>query len=107
MIISGELKQEIKNYAIKNSHEESCGLIVKIQNDLKFIPSRNLSMYPVYTFEIDYNLFIENEVECVFHSHIKDKPKMSVADKKLFKSLGLPFLIYSIRYDEFCFYNCV
>jgi len=98
--IPNAILEEIRCYAKKFPNEESCGVIIK-DRVLKFLPCENLSKNKLYHFVMDPFILIENNVVVLFHSHVNSSSSPSCLDKKIMYELGLPFLIYSLRDDNF------
>lgn len=97
--------KQVKSYCLNSLAEESCGLIVKSALGVSVLPCKNESPFPEYHFMINLNIFIENKVLYVYHSHVDCSVKPSITDKLYSDELCIPFLIYSIRDDEFGIYN--
>ena len=100
-----KLLNTIKDYARLFNTQESCGLIVEKLSGVSFIECENLSENPKYHFEIDPKIFIENKVLYVYHSHVNSSAKPSKLDKKMCDELCIPYLIYSLRDDDFYLYE--
>jgi len=101
--IPHKILEEIKFYARSFSNEESCGVIV-FDEEFKFIACENLSQNKDQHFSIDPFVLIENNVTAVYHSHVNSCCSPSCLDKKIRNNLQIPFLIYSLRDDNFCLY---
>lgn len=100
-----KLLNKIKDYARLFNTQESCGLIIEKSSSVSFIECENLSENPKYHFKIDPKIFIENKVLYVYHSHVDCTANPSSQDMLYSNELCVPFLIYSIRYDEFKIYK--
>lgn len=101
MIISDQVKAQVKKNALLNTNEEVCGIIC--QNEV--IPLENLSQNPKYHFYISPLILIENNIDCIYHSHVISTCQPSKCDITFQKQLAIPFLIYGIHDDEFYFLN--
>jgi len=97
--------EQVKTYCLRSLTEESCGLIVESASGLKVLPCKNESPFPEHHFMINLNIFIENKVLYVYHSHVNCSVNPSITDKLYSDELCIPFLIYSIRDDEFGIYG--
>tara|TARA_B100000989_G_scaffold298788_1_gene289852 strand:+ start:7370 stop:7708 length:339 start_codon:yes stop_codon:yes gene_type:complete len=95
---------KIKKYAIKNKSQECCGLVVKRGLTIDFIECENVSLDKKNSFIIEPNNLIEHDVIYIFHSHLEYSAKPSFCDKKFCDEIDIPFLIYSLRDDEFGVY---
>ena len=105
--IPEEILCEIKSYAESVPREESCGVVVLFQGNLSFIPCENLSENRYSNFFIDPNILIDNNVVYIYHSHVDQSSKPSFLDIKSSKSLCIPYLIYSLRDEDFYLHKCV
>lgn len=97
--------KQVKAYCLGSLIEERCGLIVESASGMKVVSCKNESSFPEYHFMINLNIFIENKVLYVYHSHVNCSVKPSITDKLYSDELCIPFLIYSIRDDEFGIYD--
>jgi proteasome lid subunit RPN8/RPN11 len=105
--IPEEVLREIESYAKSIPQEESCGVIALVNNNLSFIPCENLSENRYSNFFIDPNILIDNNVVYIYHSHVDQSSKPSFLDIKSSKSLCIPYLIYSLRDEDFYLHKCV
>lgn len=105
--LSKEILDEIADYAKRFRLEESCGLVVEEGDCLRFVACKNLSRRRDMHFLINPEILIENNVFCIYHSHVNHSPSPSKLDIKSSNDLCIPYLIYSLRDDDFYFYNCV
>jgi proteasome lid subunit RPN8/RPN11 len=106
--IPENLIKEAKNFSIENSHQECCGLFLYNKINLKvndFIKLDNLSANPKKAFVINPAYLVMDNIYCIFHSHLNISEKPSTSDIENSLSLGIPFLIYSLKTDCFCFYE--
>ena len=101
MIVSDEIKTQVKKYALQNTNEEICGIIC----NNKVIPLKNLSQNPSYQFSINPLISLENNIDCIYHSHVKSTCQPSKYDIVFQRQLAIPFLIYGLNDDEFYFLN--
>ena len=105
ILFNNELLNIIRKYALSLSTQESCGLIVRKNSGVEFVKCDNLSESPEHNFEINPKIFIENKVLYVYHSHVNCSADPSRLDVLYSNELCVPFLIYSIRDDEFKIYE--
>jgi proteasome lid subunit RPN8/RPN11 len=105
--IPEEILCEIKSYAESIPLEESCGVVVLFENYFSFIPCANLSKNRYSNFFIDPNILIDNNVVYIYHSHVDQSSKPSFLDIRSSKSLCIPYLIYSLRDEDFYLHKCV
>lgn len=109
---------EITNIDILQSHllscypQEGCGIVI----NNTFIPVENISDNPADSFEMDKNIYLdnENELQAIIHSHtlnIRDlDPRTpSYEDMKSADSVGLPFGIVHVdgeNVSDILWFNC-
>jgi len=106
--IPENLLEKAKKFSILNNHQESCGLFLYDKNTLEvndFIELENLSARPEKAFIINPAYLVMDNIYCIFHSHLNISEKPSTSDIKNSLSLGISFLIYSLKTDCFCFYE--
>ena len=103
--ISKDLLAEIKKYCLEDSHNESCGIIYLQNDELKFLRCKNESAYPRGHFTINPIILIDYDVQYVVHSHTIGSARPSENDIKNSDELCIPYLIYSLRDDEFYLYE--
>lgn len=99
--------EEIKLYLIKNTEQESCGIIYLDAGRQIFKPCRNISLNPAYYFCIDPVILIDYDVQYIVHSHTIGPSKPSENDMRSSNELCIPYLIYSLRDDDFYLYENV
>jgi len=80
-------------------------VICREGSSLKFLGCQNLSNYPEVHFRINPEVLIENNVVFIYHSHVNASSFPSPFDIKMYKQLCIPFLIYSLRDDDFYIYE--
>ena len=98
---------EIESYAKSIPLEESCGVIALVGSNFIFIACENLSKNKYSNFFIDPNILIDNNVIYIYHSHVDQSSKPSFLDIKSSKCLCIPYLIYSLRDEDFYLHKCV
>jgi|TARA_B110000196_G_scaffold303911_1_gene300186 proteasome lid subunit RPN8/RPN11 len=101
-----ELKQEIVEHAHEFPEEEVCGLVV--QKDLvNFSTVRIKNIHPNKEdcFTIDPAEIIKHNkygtIIGIYHSHPKTKASPSPYDGVNCEEIGIPYYIYSVKYDSF------
>ena len=75
------LTNDMNNHALRDYPREAVGIILK---DFTYVPCKNLSSAPKYSFVLDPVVFIkyDNNIWGIFHSHPgADKPIPSKDDK--------------------------
>jgi len=103
--LNKKVLDKIKSYLLDFPDQEACGLVISRGCELSHLPCENLSSSPVDSFEIDAKKIIENNVIYIYHSHVNCSAYPSSIDKRYSDELCIPFLIYSIRDDEFKIYK--
>ena len=103
--VSKFILQEVKEICRSNPNQESCGIIFKENNQLLLLECENLSQNINNSFLIDPVFFIEYNVKYVFHSHCFGSSNPSECDMRCSNELCIPFLIYSLRDDNFYLYE--
>jgi len=103
--INEKILKQIKFYAQSKPKEESCGVIACRNEQLFFLPCANLSPFKEKYFLINPRILIEYDVKFIYHSHVKSSSMPSGADIKNYENILIPFLIYSLRDDDFYIYK--
>ena len=106
MVISPELRAELRAHAEDEAPNECCGVIVLRDGVAeRYVRGRNALASPYrYELEIDPDVwFLEDEGYelAVFHSHPETEPRPSRTDREragLWS--GRPFVIYGLKLDE-------
>lgn len=101
-----ELKKEIIFHAKESPNEEVCGLIV--QRDLinfSLVRCKNIHPNPRECFTINPEEIIRHnsygKVVAIYHSHPTTKANPSPYDVANCEEIGIPYYIYSVKYDSF------
>lgn len=95
-----------RDYSLQFPLEETCGIITKNSWGDIFIPCENISPRPDVHFQIKIDIFLENEVLFVYHSHIGGYSAYpSRLDQIYSDELCIPFIIYSLSKDSFFVYE--
>jgi len=90
---------------IKSPQQESCGIIYLDGADFVFLETENLSDNKRQTFCIDPQVILKYNPVCIVHSHINETAYPSDIDILNSSELCIPYLIYSLRFDEFYLYQ--
>ena len=94
-----KLLPEIYKQVEEESPKEACGLVVEIEDELKYIPLENQSSENEH-FVIDPKEYVRHSIISkilyVVHSHYKQDCRPSEHDKNASKVLGIPYLIVSL-----------
>ena len=98
---------KIKLYANQFPDEETCGIIFKKNCELYFKPCENISPKKSVHFVINPKILIDYNVSYIYHSHVNASAEPSQLDKKICNELCIPYIIYSLRDDDFYIYESV
>ena len=105
--IPTNILEEIKKYCKQFSDSEACGVIHETYEGLRFLACKNCSSNIRYNFSIDPGILIDYNVQYIVHSHTICSAKPSVNDMKNSDESCIPYLIYSLRDDDFYLYENV
>ena len=106
-----QIKNSIKNLALKKSEEEICGFIYLDKKTYKFdiYPCRNRSDDKKNNFMIspqDYlNCSILGKIIACYHSHVNESIEFSEMDKHNSNLYKVHYILYNIKYDFFNFHK--
>tara|TARA_R100000008_G_C3551049_1_gene150437 strand:+ start:133 stop:849 length:717 start_codon:yes stop_codon:yes gene_type:complete len=109
MILHRNIKDKIKDYSLRESPNECCGLIVNDQSkgDIVFL-CKNISDNPRVHFEIDTKDYLRasqlGEIVAVFHSHVNGDSQFSELDKQVSNGLEIQSILYSVKENKFNVY---
>lgn len=103
--INKAILDEIKKYCQKFKKQESCGIIYLNDSALSFLPCKNISKSPEFYFSIDPLILIDYDVKYIVHSHAVGSAKPSENDINSSNELCIPYLIYSLRDNDFFLYE--
>jgi proteasome lid subunit RPN8/RPN11 len=110
-IISSKLSQsildQIREISKQKNDQEVCGVIFEGEGATHVIECENLSQNKKTSFILNPKVLIDYDVVCVFHSHCIGSCDPSPYDKKCCEELCIPFIIYSIRDNDFYLYENV
>jgi proteasome lid subunit RPN8/RPN11 len=106
VVISPELRAELRAHAEDEAPNECCGVIVLRDGVAeRYVRGRNALASPYrYELEIDPDVWFLEDEGCelaVFHSHPETEPRPSRTDREragLWS--GRPFVIYGLKLDE-------
>lgn len=101
-------QEQAKKHALSNIKEESCGLVIKKNNNLIYIPIKNIAENKKNNFAIDPQGYIYassiGEIIACFHSHIKNT-SFSWHDINNSYKLNIPYYLYNIKKDKFYYFS--
>jgi proteasome lid subunit RPN8/RPN11 len=103
--IPQNILEQIKNYCRKNPDIECCGVVYCENEQLSFLECENISDNPTYNFVIDPVILIDYDVEYIVHSHPVGSSRPSTNDIRNSDESCIPYLIYSIRDNDFYLYE--
>ena len=103
--VDKEIFDQIKEHCLRDKIYESCGIVYG-HKELKFLPCENKSLInKIIHFAICPSYIINYDVKYIVHSHVIASAEPSELDKRKSKEQGIPFIIYSLRDDDFCIYE--
>jgi proteasome lid subunit RPN8/RPN11 len=104
-----EALNQIKKWSRERKSLEICGFLGFKDGQYVSLLCDNISEQPSRYFAIDpveyLNFKYQNEIICVFHSHINGDEEPSEFDVSMSENCCLPFMIYSLNTDRFCLYK--
>lgn len=103
--INKTILDEIRKYCRKFKKQESCGVVYFNNSTLSFLPCENISRSPEYYFLIDPVILIDYDVQYIVHSHVIGSSQPSENDINSSNELCIPYLIYSLRDNDFFLYE--
>ena len=104
-MLSNIQKSQIKEWALKNPNEETCGLIYISGENINISKCKNIASNKKEYFEIDPLSYLrisnnkKNQIIGIFHSQVMDQP--SELDYMVAKSHNCKSIIYCVKTDEF------
>jgi proteasome lid subunit RPN8/RPN11 len=103
--LDGRVLGEARELAQSNPNEEVAGLLFSF-DELSFYPMENISSDKSFSFELDKRvMLLKDRIYAIFHSHPEGDAYPSDWDKGASMALQVPFLIYSLMYDNFLFFD--
>ncbi|QIQ21025.1 C40 family peptidase [Zophobihabitans entericus] len=100
------LNQQIINHAKSCGNKESCGFVLKKNNNFEYFPCRNIALNPYDSFEISTEDWLRaeeiGEVVALVHSHPDDFPILSKTDQLIQQKTALDWwLVHSNSVYQF------
>tara|TARA_B110000495_G_scaffold39427_1_gene31804 strand:- start:1951 stop:2298 length:348 start_codon:yes stop_codon:yes gene_type:complete len=103
-VISTHIFEQCSRHASKSPGRESCGIVLNFTPKV-FFPMQN-RIANERAFELSPKIhLIKKKIFCIFHSHPLASAFPSDSDISYSKALGIPFLIYSMLYDNFIYFD--
>ena len=103
--IPEHILSECSEYSKSFAEEEACGIILQNSDRFEFKPCENISSDKRNFFAINPAELIYDDIKYIFHSHWQGGARPSYDDKKACEELCIPFLIYSVKDNEFFLYE--
>lgn len=108
-MFTDKIKEEIKAQALAEFPKEGCGVVVVFKGKPRYVACKNVHLIPENDFIISPEDFLTasqiGEIVAIAHSHPNSSSQPSVADKVSQAETELPWLIYSVRDDNFTEFN--
>lgn len=103
-VIEADTLRSCANHAKQNLGIEACGIVLNFKPK-KFFALPNI-LQSEHRFQMTSRVnFIKNKVFCIFHSHPLGSAYPSEADISCSSRIGIPYLIYSVLYDNFIYFD--
>jgi proteasome lid subunit RPN8/RPN11 len=103
--INSSFYEEIKDHALKQSAHEVCGFVILNDfGEVEIEPCENIHPDKTNGFKIQTKVFLDSlkkDVLAIYHSHPFDSSDPSSHDLVQSQELCTPFVIYSVKYDNF------
>lgn len=107
-MIDKKIKNFIKQQSLKDFPNETCGFIVKKNNQFSCIPCENIAENPKEYFKISSFKFLEikknYKIYYIYHSHIENDI-FSEMDKNCSDNLNIPLILYFLKKDTINIYE--
>jgi len=101
-------RPEAEAHALAEAPREACGLVVQVNDDVKYFPCRNISDNPEQHFVLDPRDYLRASLTgiiiAVIHSHPDGQPP-SEQDRKACQQSNLPWHIYQLPQDQWVTIN--
>ena len=91
-------------HAKDNAEVEACGLVLNCEPKKFYALENELNSPNSFELTSRVNL-IRKRVFCIFHSHPLASASPSDLDVSCSRSIGIPYLIYSVLYDNFIYFD--
>lgn len=100
----------IRNESLKDFPNETCGFIVKENDNFLCIPAVNIAKNKEINFQISSLEYLKiknkyNNINYIYHSHTNDLEDFSDLDKNTSDFLLIPFILYFLKKDEIKIHN--
>ena len=102
-MLTNDIKNQIREYAISNKGKEVCGLLVKSRDEIIFYKCKNISPDPKDYCTLnpfDY-IRVSEKGKIVAHIHSQEDKEPSFLDYRNAVSHNIYSIIYSYKYDKF------
>ena len=95
MKLTKQTQSDILRHAQEAALNESCGFVVLTGRKQSYHPCKNVATLPQDTFEIPAKAWIgiDGDIVAVVHSHPRNEPYLSAADRKSQHQSGLPWAL--------------
>ena len=98
-------KEELVKHATKEFPKEACGVFLFRNNNMNYVPCKNIALNPKEDFECSLEAsMLEDDgsvIIAVFHSHTNGNNDLSPTDIIAMNSCQLPYVMFSTTSDTF------
>ena len=103
--INSNFYEQIKQYALKQPNEEVCGFVILNDfGEVEIYNCKNVHTDKAKAFEVEIETFLKiskKNILAIYHSHVNHSANPSEYDLRQSEELCIPFVVYSVRYDNF------
>lgn len=108
MILTEKIKKSIKDQSLSKPNEEICGILYLNGEKIEIFPCQNIAEDPKRFFSISgenyFNCSKLGKIIAIYHSHLNEND-FSEFDKLNAEKHKINFIIYSIKTDDFYYYE--
>lgn len=105
MILSNNIKNKIKNHALRDTTKECCGFLIDNSQDVDVFECSNTSEHPQGHFSISPKDYLKaskkGSIKAVYHSHNSNNDNFSPHDILHSRAHKIPFVLYCSPKNSF------
>ena len=101
--IISKVLPDLKAHGLASKPNEACGIILRVAEDIKYIPCKNLDTGENFILNPEDYVKAEDsgEVIMIAHTHVETTKTPSKVDIEGCNFSGLPWLIYSLQDKDY------